>query len=102
MELRHLRYFVSVAEALSFTKAAEKLHTAQPSLTRQIRNLEEELGVRLLHRTKQKVSLTDEGRSAFARGSAIQQAAERDLFGVLSDDEAVQLHALLAKLSRSG
>lgn len=66
MELRHLRYFVSVAEALSFTKAAEKLHTAQPSLTRQIRNLEEELGVRLLHRTKQKVTLTDEGRSFLA------------------------------------
>lgn len=63
MELRHLRYFVGVAEALSFTKAAEKLHTAQPSLTRQIKDLEEELGVRLLNRTKQKVSLTDEGRS---------------------------------------
>src|ERR1700758_1303037 len=63
MELRHLRYFVSVAEALSFTKAAEKLHTAQPSLTRQIKNLEEELGVRLLNRTKQQVSLTDEGAS---------------------------------------
>ena len=62
MELRHLRYFVSVAEALSFTKAASKLHTSQPSLTRQIRNLEEELGVALLHRTKQKVTLTDEGR----------------------------------------
>src|ERR1051325_12109158 len=63
MELRHLRYFVSVAEALSFTKAPEKLRTAQPSLTRQIKNLEDELGVRLLHRTKQKVTLTDEGRS---------------------------------------
>ena len=62
MELRHLRYFVSVAEALSFTKAAEKLHTAQPSLTRQIKDLEEELGVRLLNRTKQQVTLTDEGR----------------------------------------
>src|ERR1700745_734534 len=63
MELRHLRYFVGVAEALSFTKAAEKLHTAQPSLTRQIRDLEEELGVHLLDRTKQQVSLTEEGRS---------------------------------------
>src|SRR5437868_4199522 len=66
MELRHLRYFVSVAEALSFTKAAEKLHTAQPSLSRQIRALEEELGVRLLNRTKQRVTLTDEGRSFLA------------------------------------
>src|SRR5579864_1077307 len=66
MELRHLRYFVSVAEALSFTRAAEKLHTAQPSLTRQIKDLEEELGVRLLNRTKQQVTLTDEGRSFLA------------------------------------
>jgi DNA-binding transcriptional LysR family regulator len=66
MELRHLRYFVAVAEALSFTKAAEKLHTAQPSLTRQIKDLEEELGVRLLNRTKQQVTLTDEGRSFLA------------------------------------
>src|SRR6202795_3460860 len=63
MELRHLRYFVSVAEALSFTKAAQKLHTAQPSLSRQIKDLEAELGVRLLNRTKQLVTLTDEGRS---------------------------------------
>jgi DNA-binding transcriptional LysR family regulator len=63
MELRHLRYFVGVAEALSFTKAAAKLHTAQPSLTRQIKDLEDELGVRLLNRNKQQVTLTDEGRS---------------------------------------
>ena len=62
MELRHLRYFIAVAEELSFTKAAEKLRLAQPSLTRQIRNLEEELGVRLMNREKSRVSLTDEGR----------------------------------------
>ena len=66
MELRHLRYFVSVAETLSFTKAAEKLHTSQPSLSRQIKDLEEELGVRLLNRTKRMVTLTDEGRSFLA------------------------------------
>jgi DNA-binding transcriptional LysR family regulator len=62
MELRHLRYFVAVGEALSFTRAGEKLHLTQPSLTRQVKDLEGELGVRLLERTKQRVSLTAEGR----------------------------------------
>ncbi len=62
MELRHLRYFVAVAEALSFTKAAQKLRLAQPSLTRQVRNLEGELGVRLLERANNRIALTEEGR----------------------------------------
>jgi len=62
MELRHLRYFIAVAEALSFTKAAQKLRLAQPSLTRQVRNLEEEIGVRLFDRSNNRVSLTAPGR----------------------------------------
>ncbi len=62
MELRHLRYFVAVAEALSFTRAARKLHLSQPSLTRQVRNLEAELGVRLLERANNRITLTEEGR----------------------------------------
>jgi len=62
MELRHLRYFVAVAEALSFTRAAEKLRLAQPSLTRQVRNLEDEIGVRLLDRANNRITLTEEGR----------------------------------------
>jgi DNA-binding transcriptional LysR family regulator len=61
MELRHLRYFIAVAEALSFTKGAEKLRIAQPSLTRQIKHLEEELGVQLLNRSTKQVTLTKEG-----------------------------------------
>src|SRR5580658_8790488 len=63
MELRHLRYFIAVADELSFTKAALKLRLAQPSLTRQVRNLEEEIGVRLLARTNNRVTLTAEGRA---------------------------------------
>ena len=56
MELRHLRYFVAVAEALSFTKAAENLHLAQPSLTRQIKDLETEIEVRLIDRSGKRIS----------------------------------------------
>jgi DNA-binding transcriptional LysR family regulator len=63
MELRHLRYFTAVADALSFTRGAQTLHIAQPSLTRQIKDLEEEIGVRLLDRTRIGVSLTPEGTS---------------------------------------
>ena len=53
MELRHLRYFVTLAKLLNFTKAAAKLHVAQPALSRQIRDLEDELGVQLLERNSQ-------------------------------------------------
>src|SRR5208282_4727726 len=63
MELRHLRYFIAVAEEGSFLTAAERrLHTAQPSLSRQIRNLELEVGVKLLERKARGIALTAAGR----------------------------------------
>jgi LysR family transcriptional regulator, hca operon transcriptional activator len=71
MELRHLRYFVAVADELSFTRGAEKLRIAQPSLTRQIKDLEAELGIRLLDRTKKKVTLTNEGKFFLERAKRL-------------------------------
>lgn len=63
MELRHLRYFVTVAQEQSFTKAAEKLFTAQPSLSQQIKDLEHEVGLALFDRSARKVRLTQEGEA---------------------------------------
>jgi DNA-binding transcriptional LysR family regulator len=62
MELRHLRYFVAVAEALNFTKAAAQLRIAQPALSRQVQDLEDEIGVDLLQRGSRGVTLTAEGK----------------------------------------
>jgi len=62
MELRHLRYFQAVAEALSFTKAAARLRIAQPALSRQVQDLEDELGVDLVKRSPRGLTLTAEGK----------------------------------------
>ncbi|PTX94825.1 hypothetical protein DB346_22730 [Verrucomicrobia bacterium LW23] len=78
MELRHLRYFVAVADELSFTKAAQKLKLAQPSLTRQVKNLESELGVELFDRSHNRVSLTEPGRRFLSDSRHLLSLAERN------------------------
>jgi LysR family transcriptional regulator, hca operon transcriptional activator len=107
MELRHLRYFVAVAEEGSLTNAAERrLHTAQPSLSRQIRDLELEVGVKLLERGARGIALTAAGRTFLdharlallqveAAGEAARRAAQPEkatfMIGFLTGHEVVWL-----------
>src|SRR2546430_17042688 len=80
MELRHLRYFVAVAEEQNVTRAAARLHVSQPPLSRQIRDLEEELGVALFHHTAKALRLTEAGRVFLTEAQAVLRRT----------DEAVQ------------
>ncbi|NBV86314.1 MAG: LysR family transcriptional regulator [Verrucomicrobia bacterium] len=76
MELRHLRYFVAVAEEENVTRAAERLHISQPPLSRQIQDLEEELGVLLFERTARTIRLTPVGSLFLVEAKAVLQRAE--------------------------
>jgi len=76
MELRHLRYFIGVAEEENVSRAALKLHVSQPALSRQIRDLEDELGFLLLERSAKSVRLTEAGRAFLIEARAVLQRAE--------------------------
>jgi len=76
MELRHLRYFIAVAEEQNVTRAAARLHLSQPPLSRQVRDLEEELGVALFHRAGKSVRLTEAGRYFLTKAREIVCDAE--------------------------
>ena len=76
MELRHLRYFIAVAEELNFSRAAERLHVSQPPLSRQIRDLEVELKVKFLDRNRQGVQLTRIGQAVLVRSRKLVHDAE--------------------------
>src|SRR6266404_7761093 len=76
MELRHLRYFVAVGEAQNMSRAALKLHISQPALSKQVRDLEDELGFSLLERTAKSARLTDAGRVFLDAARAVLQRAD--------------------------
>lgn len=76
MELRHLRYFVAVAEAENVSRAAGRLHVSQPAVSRQVRDLEEELGVKLLERTAKSVRLTPAGAVFLTEARAVLERTQ--------------------------
>lgn len=77
MEIRHLRYFCALAEQLHFTKAALSLNVAQPALSHQIKQLEEELGTRLVERTNRRVRLTAAGEVFLSRAARILEEVDQ-------------------------
>ena len=90
MELRLLRYFLTVAKEQSFTKAAEQLHITQPTLSRQMAAFEEDLGITLFIRNGKKISLTDEGILLKRRALEILNLEERTLGELKGKEEVVE------------
>src|SRR5689334_21597479 len=84
MELRHLRYFVAVAEEENVSRAALKLHLSQPALSRQIRDLEDEIGFPLFERSAKSVALTAAGKLFLTEAKAVLQRAQEALAAVRS------------------
>src|SRR5271156_425791 len=76
MELRHLRYFLAVARHLNFSEASRHLHVAQPAISQTILDLEEELGVRLMMRTRRSVQLTAAGSTFLLEATEIVRRSE--------------------------
>ncbi len=104
MELRHIRYFIAVAEAKSLTKATEHLHVAQPALSQNIKALEGELGVNLFTRTRLGVSLTDEGTKFLTHAYEVMRHVNRAQMSVqetAADPRGVVSIALPASVSNA-
>ena len=90
MELRHIRYFKAVAEEKSFTRAAEKLNIAQPPLSRQIQDLEQELDTKLFMRSPHKITLTKEGELFLQYANQILDLVSRSSEEVREVKEGLQ------------
>jgi len=102
VELRHLRYFVAVAEALSITQAAKHLHVSQPPLSRQIRDLENEIGTALFDRGHKRLKLTPAGEYFLAEAKKILSHAQRAVRLAKAADTGNAGHLTIAFLSPLG
>lgn len=102
MELHHLRYFVAVAEAASFRRASERLHIAQPSLTRAVRQLEAELGCALLVRSPRGVSITKEGTAVIERAQRVLESVASLGRGLTREAEVLRIAHVMPEYLRVG
>ena len=102
MELRHIRYFLTLAEEKSFTRAAEKLLIAQPPLSRQIRDLEEELGTTLFERSTRGVVLTQAGEKFLQYALQIEHLAEQSVEVMQEMKDGLQGTLYLASVEGQG
>lgn len=91
MELRHIRYFLALAEELNFSRAAERLHISQPPFSRQIQELEEEIGAQLFYRTKRHVELTNAGKVFL-----------NEAYHILEQVEQASINARLSSTGKEG
>ena len=97
MDLRNLRYFVTVAEELNITRAAEKLHMSQPPLSAQMKSLEEELDTVLFVRGKRHLKLTESGQLLYRRAKEILSLAEKTQSEVQSMGEGMRIYCQISE-----
>src|SRR5690625_6449020 len=88
MDIRHLEYFTEVAKHLNFTKAASTLHISQPSLSKTVKSMEEELGVPLFYRSFRQLELTDAGKALLANANHVLHAYQN-----LTDRKSTRLNS---------
>jgi DNA-binding transcriptional LysR family regulator len=101
VELRHLRYFVAVAEELHFGRAAERLYVVQPAVSEQVRKLEQELGVRLFDRTPRSVSLTSAGAALLEEARLVLRQAEVAKLAAQRARDRAMMHLRIGYLADS-
>lgn len=99
MELRHIRYFVALAESLSFTKAAWQMHVSQPTLSHQIKQLEEELGKKLVSRKDRRIALTAEGEAFLSHSVAVLAEIDSALVDISTPRRKSSGHVTIGALS---
>lgn len=102
MDIKQLTYFCAIAEEGQITNAAKRLHMAQPPLSYQLKNLEEELGVRLIERGSRKIKLTSAGRMLYKRAKQILNLTEETVYELKDFSQGIQGTISIGTISSSG